>query len=216
MNGLPKKYARLGFKKGWAAFKKFRGSKGAFNTLRLPSKKKKTSAVTVHKRGAPQMARHSKKGSRVAALRSKASRALSKARNSGVFKNHADAAIAIGLGAAAGIGTSFAVGAIPLPASLPKPAAIKSALQAGLGVVLAMQKNKYLKYAGYGAAVLGVVGIARDLFNVPSFAGEVDEALYGELLEGDEEFMGSDGQWMGDPMAGDPLAGESMGSYSPF
>jgi len=213
MNGLPKKYARLGFKKGWAAFKRFRGSKGAFNTKRLPTKKKTGTTVTVHKKGAPPMAK--KTGSKVAALRAKASRALSKARGAGV--KHGDTLLAIGLGGAAGIATSFAVGAIPLPASLPKPAAIKSGLQAALGVGMAFQKNKYVKYAGYGAAVLGIVGLARDLFNVPSFAGEVDEALYGELLEGDEEFMGADGQWMGDPMAGDPMAGDPMmGSYSPF
>lgn len=213
MSGLPKKYARLGFKKGWAAFKKFKGSKGSFNTLRL-KKKPQTRTVTVHKKEGRTMAK-SKSPSKVAALRAKASRAISKARNSNVFKNHGDAALAIGLGAGGGIATSFAVGAIPLPASIPKPASVKSALQAAIGVVLAMQKNKYLKYAGYGSAVLGVVGIARDLFNVPSFAGEVDEAMYGELLEGDEEFMGSDGQWMGGAM-GEPLAGDDSGSFSPF
>lgn len=223
MSGLPKKFAQMGFAKGWAAFRKASKQRSAHKRIvKDQAKARPPKGVKLLKHPDPVK----RKGSgmkiskeKLAALKSRASRAASKVRNSGAFKNHGDAAMAIGLGAAGGIGSSFAIGMLPLPASLPKPAAIKSAAQAALGVVLAMQKNKMVKYAGYGAAVLGVVGVARDLFNVPSFAGEVDAAMYGELLEGDSEFMGENGEWMGDPLAGDPLAGDPlMGSstYQPF
>lgn len=217
MAGLPKAFAKMGFKKGWASFKKSRKQKKAHKRI------VKSIARTRAPKGIRLLAppTPTRKGSsvkiskvKIAALRERASKALSKARNSGTFKNHGEAIQAIGLGAAGAVASSYAIGMIPVPASLPKPGAIKSALQAGAGVFLAMQKNKQLKYAGYGMAVLGVVGVARELFNVPTFAGEVDAGMYGELLQGDEDFMGDDGEFMGDPMAGAPVM---MGdSFNPF
>lgn len=218
MAGLPKAFAKMGFKKGWASFKKSRKQKKAHNRIVAAQKPRKH-----HPKGirllAPPATSHRKGSSvkiskvKIAALRERASKALSKARNSGTFKNHGEAIQAIGLGAAGAIASSYAIGMIPVPASLPKPGAIKSGVQAAAGVFLAMQKNKQMKYAGYGMAVLGVVGVARELFNVPTFAGEVDAGMYGELLQGDEEFMG-DNEFMGDPMAGAPVM---MGdSFNPF
>lgn len=216
MAGLPKAFAKMGFKKGWAAFRKSRKKGKAHNYARSQERARRTApkGIVVATYHPPK-----KKGSgmkiskqKLSALKARASSALAKARNSGTFKNHGDAIQAIGLGAAGAVASSYAIGMIPVPASLPKPGAIKSAVQAGAGVFLAMQKNKQLKYAGYGMAVLGVVGVARELFNVPTFAGEVDLGMYGELLQGDEEFMG-DEDFMGQPLAGAPLMGES---FNPF
>lgn len=215
MAGLPKKYASMGFAKGWAAFRKALKQRSAHKRIvKSQAKAKPPKGIKLLSPTGPKRKGSGMKISKekLAALKSRASRAVSKARNSAVFKDHGDAAMAIGLGAAGGVASSFAIGMIPLPASLPKPGAIKSAAQAAVGVVLAMQKNKMVKYAGYGMAVLGTVGVARDLFNVPSFAGEVDSAMYGELLQGDDEFMGDgDGDFMGAPL-GAPLGA----SYDPF
>lgn len=209
MAGLPKSFAKMGFKKGWAAFKQSRKKKSAHKRIRKEYKKVK--APKGLRLLPPPVAKRKGSGSmkiskqKLSALKARASSAISRARNSSTFKNHGEAIQAIGLGAAGAVASSYAIGMIPVPAALPKPGAIKSAVQAGAGVFLAMQKNKHLKYAGYGMAVLGVVGIARELLNVPTFAGEVDEGMYGELLEGDEEYMGElayagDPAFMGDPM----------------
>jgi len=216
--GLPKQFAKMGFKKGWAAFKKFKGSKGAFNTKKITVKKKvsTTKKPIVHsaKKGASPMAESKK----MVALKSRLSGALKKARV-GVH-SPGEAALAIGEGLGGAIATSYAIGAIPT-GSLPRPGAIKSIAQIVLGGFLATRKNKHLKYVGFGTAIIGGVSLAREFLPVPTFAGEVDSALYGEEFMGDEfigdpmgeEFMGDN--FMGDPMMGQ---GEYMGqeTSSPY
>ncbi len=200
MAGLPKSFAKMGFKKGWAAFKRTRAAKKIHKQIkRNPAPKGiRVLPPTFHKKKGSAMKISKNK---LHALKERASKALSKARNSGTFRNHGEAMQAIGLGAVGAVASSYGIGMIPIPASLPKPGAIKSGVQAAAGVFLAMQKNKHLKYAGYGMAVLGVVGIARELFNVPSFAGEVDAGMYGELIAGDETYMG-EGELLGAPLSG--------------
>lgn len=215
MAGLPKSFAKMGFKKGWAAFKQSRKKKQAHKRIVREYKKVKApkgirilSPVPVKRKGSGMKIAKAK----IQALRARASKAVSRARNSGTFKNHGEAIQAIGLGAIGAVASSYGIGMIPLPASLPKPGAIKSGLQAGAGVFLAMQKNKQLKYAGYGMAVLGVVGMVREILNIPTFAGEVDAGMFGELLQGDEAYMGQgDLAYMGQPM-GEPLSG----GFDPF
>lgn len=215
--GLPKQFAKMGFKKGWAAFKKFKGSKGAFNTKRVKvSVKTKKNSTTkkpiVHsaKKGASPMAESKK----MLALKSRLSSALKKARV-GVH-SPGEATLAIGEGLGGAIVTSYAIGAIPT-GSLPRPGAIKSVAQILLGGFLATRKNKHLKYLGFGTAIIGGVSLAREFLPVPTFAGEVDSALYGEEFMGDE-FMGDplmgEGEYMGDPMMGDPMMGEE--TVSPY
>lgn len=228
--GLPKKYAKLGFKKGWAAFKKFKGTKGQFNTLRLKSKKSPRPVVTVHKRGAPQMAKAIAvaKSSKVAALKSRLASALKRARGAVKASDPMEAAVAIGEGFAGGLATSYLFGSIPT-GSLPKPGLIKSGAQTLTGAVMAFQKNKHIRYVGYGTAIVGLISVARELFPIPTFAGEVDTALFGDDFNGDEELLGYDENGMpvfgtsaemadpimGDPIMGDPIMGGEV-TASPF
>jgi len=231
--GLPKQFARLGFKKGWAAFRKFKGSKGAFNTLKLKAKKKTGSGsrvVTVHKKGVPAMGKAVATSSKTAALKARLASALRRARGSVKVTDPMEAGIAILEGFGGGVATSFALGAIPT-GSLPKPGLIKSGAQAIIGGVMAFQKNKHVRYIGYGTAVVGLISVARELFPIPTFAGEVDTAMFGEDFSGEEEFLGYDengvavygdplqgeGEYMGDPLMGDPLMGEAaQPSWNPF
>jgi len=204
--GLPKQFAKMGFAKGWAAFKRFKGTSGKKPrkaTVKVATKKKPTTTkkpivYSTAKKGASMA--DSKKTS---ALKARLSNALKKGR-AGIH-SPGEAAIAIGEGLGGGIATSYLVGALPT-GKMPRPGAIKSVLQLGLGVFLATRKNKHLKYVGFGTAIVGGMSLARELLPVPTFAGEVDSALYGE------EFMG-EGEYMGEPLAGRgrvhgrPLAG---------
>jgi len=218
--GLPKKYAKLGFKKGWAAFKKFKGTKGQFNTLRLKSKKSPRPVVTVHKRGAPQMAKAIAiaKSSKVAALKSRLSSALKRAKGAVKASDPKEAAFAIGEGFVGGVATSYLFGSIPT-GSIPKPALVKSVAQTLTGAILAIQKNKHLRYVGYGTAIVGLVSVARELLPIPTFAGEVDTALFGDDFNGEEELLGYDengmpvfgtSAQMSDPIMGDPIMGDPI------
>lgn len=214
MAGLPKKYARLGFKKGWAAFKKFKGSKGVFvrrSKVKIKAKGgTKTVTATVRKVG--EMS--SGKKTEVAALKSRLSSALGRARGAVKMDNPMDAAIAIGEGLGAGVASAYALGAIPTPSFIPKPGLVKSGLQLAIGVFLATRKNKHAKYAGFGMSIVGGMSMIREVLPVPTFAGEVDTAMFGEEYAGDPMGEGELLGWdeMGDPVyAGDPL-GDPLGA----
>ncbi len=212
--GLPAKYARMGFKKGWAAFRKFKGSKGQFNTKKSSVKIKtksgtKTTTATVRKVG--DMSANKK--TQVAALKSRLAGALGRARGAVKMDNPVDALVAVGEGLGAGVASAYALGSIPTPAFIPKPGLVKSGLQLGLGLFLATRKNKHAKYAGFGMAVIGGMSMIREVLPVPTFAGEVDTAMFGEEYAGEGMGEGELLGWdeMGDPVyAGDPL-GDPLG-----
>lgn len=225
--GLPKQFARLGFKKGWAAFKKFRGSKGAFNTKKAPktvkvkTRSKPKAQVIVAKKGPAKMADTKK----VSALKSRLSGALKRAKGA-IKDGPGEGLLMVGEGVASGIASAYIIGAIPVPAGLPKPGLIKSLIQTGAGIGLMFVKNKHARYAGAGMAIVGLISTSREFLPVPTFAGEVDAALFGESFDGDE-FMGEDGQVllgydtdgnaiMGDPMMGDPMMGDPLMGSNTF
>ncbi len=214
MAGLPKKFAKMGFAKGWAAFRKVhRKTKAAHKkaTTKAPARHKAAPAVTVHKRKGSGM-KISKE--RLEAMKGSVSKALAKVR-AAKATDGGEMALAVAEGIGAGVASSYAIGMIPVPAALPKPAMIKSAIQvaAGFGLALAV-KNKHAKYAGFGMAVIGGIGLARELFPIPTFAGEVDEGMYGADWTPDG-YMGNDGgEWMAEPL-GEPLGSESA-PVSPF
>ena len=203
MAGLPKVYAKMGFKKGWAEFKRKRAAGKAHKRIvRSQASAKPPAGVVMAKKRKGGGMKISKE--RLAELKGKASKAMARARAGGAatFRNHGEAIQAIGLGAGGAIASSYAIGMIPVPAALPRPDVVKSGVQCVAGVVLSMQKQKQLKYAGYGMAVVGLLGVARGLFSVPTFAGEVDAGMYGELFQGEEEFMGEVLQGDSAPMGG--------------
>ena len=115
-------------------------------------------------------------------MKESARKALTRARESGQVKDAADAAKVIGIGVAAGVGSSMALGAVPIP-FLPadKSPMVKSLAQAGLGGFLMMKKNKMLRYAGAGMAILGAADLIKRLLpvSVPTMAGEADEMMFG-------------------------------------
>ena len=216
----------MGFKKGWAAFKKFKGTKGAFNTKRAPK------TVKVKTRVTPKAATPAKKGTaimadtkKVTALKSRLAGALKRAK--GAMKDGpGEGLLMVGEGLGAGVASAYLFGALPVPASLPKPGMIKSGAQTALGVGLMFVKNKHARYAGAGMAIIGGLSLIREFLPVPTFAGEVDAALYGEAFDG-EEFAGDDGSVllgydadgnavMGDPMMGDPMMGNANTFVSPY
>lgn len=215
MAGLPKKFAKMGFAKGWKAYRqtksprkaKKRTAARATPKRKAPARKRASStAVTVHKRSSG-MSKLTK--NRIAAMKTSVSKALAKVR-AAKATDGGEMAIAVGEGIAAGVASSYAIGMLPVPASLPKPAMIKSAIQvaAGFGLALAI-KNKHAKYAGFGMAIIGGIGLARELFPIPTFAGEVDEGMYGADWTPDGYMGNEDTPWMNEPM------GEPMGSEAP-
>lgn len=115
-------------------------------------------------------------------MKDKASKALKRARETGQVKNAGEAAAVIGVGLAAGVVSSLGLGAIPMPAAVgDKGALLKDAVQAGGGVFLMLQKNKWMKYAGAGIALLGGADFLRRVLPVavPTMAGEADDLMYG-------------------------------------
>lgn len=215
-SGLPKIYAKMGFKKGWAAYKRARGGK---RRATASKPKKKPSAPVRHKKrkAAPVPALHRHKGgsmgtsvkiskNRLQEFKDKLKRASAKVRAAKDL-DLGEVGIASAEAIAGGVASSYLIGLIPVPASMPKPGLIKSGLQTALGIGGAVAfKNKHVRYACLGAAVIGGVGVLRDFFPIPTFAGEVDESMYGESgPDSDYAFMG-----MGEPL------GEPLGADAPF
>jgi len=209
MAGLPAKYAKMGFSKGWKAFravhKKTKAAHAAATKKAEPVVKKRSGGMKISKE-------------RLEGMKASVSKALAKVR-AAKATDGGEMALAVAEGIGAGVASSYAIGMIPVPAALPKPAMAKSALQvaAGFGLALAV-KNKHAKYAGYGMAIMGGIGLARELFPIPTFAGEVDESMYGAdwTPEGLNEPLGFEeamSTGMGEPLGAEPAA---SGTYSPF
>lgn len=119
---------------------------------------------------------------RFESMKESASKALKRARESGQVKDAGDAAKVVLTGVAGGIASSMALGAVPLPFLSPdKSPMVKSLMQAGAGGFLMMNKNKLIKYAGAGMAILGAADLIKRLLpvSVPTMAGEADEMMYG-------------------------------------
>lgn len=228
-SGLPKQYAKMGFGPGWRAYKRspaYRAKHGKSGGSRPKAKKKahKAPARPAHhpkkKKHASVPAvvhHHPKKGSssmkvsksKMAALMARVKGHAARLRKAKSM-DLAEVGLALGEGLAGGVASSYAFGMIPVPASLPKPAAIKSAAQMASGIGLAvMMKNKHIRYAGMGMAMVGGMGLLREIFPIPTMAGEVDASMFGEP---DPSLMGWNGGGMGEPL-GEPLGGES--SWSP-
>jgi len=217
-SGLPKQYAKMGFSRGWAAYKRTPGYKakhgGAKPRKSRPKKKSAPRPPMRHKAKksapVPVVHSHTKKGSssmkvsksKMAALLARVKGHAAKIR-AAKSTDVMDVSLALGEGLAAGVASSYGFGMLPIPASLPKPGAIKSAAQCASGVALAvMSKNKHIRYAGMGMAFMGGLGVIREIIPVPTLAGEVDASMFGEPLGYDPnpELMGWNGNGMGEPL----------------
>jgi len=216
-SGLPKQNAKMGFGPGWAAHKRSPGYRAKFGG----KKKRKTSPRPKAKKAAP--IRHKKKKAaplpvvHVHPKKGSGSMKVSKAKMVALMarmKGHAariraakstdmaDVGLALGEGLAAGVASSYGFGMLPIPASLPKPGAIKSGAQCAAGVAMAvMSKNKHIRYAGMGMAFMGGLGVLREIIPIPTMAGEVDASMFGEPLGYDGN--GGQAAFMGEPLGGD-------------
>lgn len=194
--GLPAKYAKMGFKKGWAAFRSAKRGRSMGHSHKTSHKKTHTKhhPVTVFQLSGPaKIGGNSVKisKSRLQELADKARRAMAKVREMKTT-DAAEAGIAIAEGAAGAVGSSWLLGMIPVPANLPRPGAWKAVAQIAVGVGAAtLAKSKHIRYPGYGAAIIGAIGLAREFYPLPALAGEVDTFMYGG----------------GGPLEGGPLEG---------
>lgn len=170
--GLPKKYAKLGFKKGWAAYKKtdaYKRRKG-IKVASKPTKKKTISRKTEPKRtnnvkrSTGTVKRTIQKSKRV--VKSGAKKMIKGINKKSVTNSLVNVLFGV-LGA---IGGNVAVNMIPL--KMPK---LKSAIPVLGGVVLSTQKNNAIKMAGLGMAISGGVAMSKTFLpNVKWLAGEED------------------------------------------
>jgi hypothetical protein len=224
-HGLPSKYAKLGFKKGWPAYRASQRGHGQTKKTAHKPKHKARNPINIFQLSAPHTP---KKGShmkiskiRLSGMADKTRRALAKVRE---LKSGGALEVGIGLGEAAvgALGSSWLVGLIPVPATMARPGLIKSGAQAliGTGLAVTMYKNKHLRFVGFGAGLMGVIGLARELLPLPQFAGEVDAAMYGnpefETMGDPLEGAPLSGPLEGDPLEGDPMEGDnSSNEFSP-
>ncbi len=207
-SGLPKMYAKMGFKKGWAAYKRSKGSSSKKRrpaaSRSAPKKRPAQPARRSKRRSAPVPAVvHRRKGSSMAVriskeklngLTSRLSSALARARQAKSM-DAAEMGVAVAEGLAAGVATSYVIGMIPVPGFVPRPDIVKPLVQGAAGFGLGvMAKNKHLKYMGYGTCLIGAMGVLRAAFPIPVLAGEVDGAMYGEPLG----WTSDEGTFMGD------------------
>lgn len=154
--GLPKKYAKYGFKKGWKLFnaaKNSRKKKTSGSTHVTPKLKGKTMAkkkraksggtkIIVRTAGAPAKKRKTMGRRRAPSL---------------VSKKTMDAIIDGGIMGATAIGSTAALGVVPVVKEWPTIA--KVATQVGTGILLLAPKDKYIKKAGMGVIIGSVISL---------------------------------------------------------
>lgn len=219
--GLPKAFAKLGFAKGWKAFKASKKTRTKKAPTRARAKTRvKTKALVISR---PKKIRKITVTQKLGG--SKMSR-LSKFK--GKFKSVITSRTAMETGitiaeiGAGGIIGSMAFGALPLPVNFTRPGLVKSSSQfVVLGLLALMIKERHSRTILAGGAALGLVGTVKELMpKVPALAGEMDYAMYGDPLNGDP-LAGMDEETgaLSDSFEGDPLAGSPSpfrGATSPF
>lgn len=212
-SGLPKKYAKMGFAKGWKAFKRLKKAKPAPTRKRAKSKPQATSRAIVVAKPKVIVKWKTKLKESGRKMRGSISKFKNKFKSAVTSKTAIEMGVTVGEVAAGGILGSLAFGAIPVPKTFTRPDLVKSSAQFVVSGLLALIiKEKHTRTVLAGSSALGLVGTVKAFFpKVPALAGEADFQFYGDPLDGDplDGMDGEDGQSV---FSGDPLAG----NVSPF
>lgn len=222
--GLPKAFAKLGFAKGWKAFKASKKT----STKKAPTRARAKSKP-VAKRKKALVSFRAVPAKKVQVINTKGVRKMSKlSKFKGKFKSVITSRTAMETGitiveiGAGGVIGSMAFGALPVPVTFQRPGLVKSAAQfVTLGLLALMVKEKHSRTLLAGGAALGLVGTVKELFpKTPTLAGEMDYQMYGDPLNGDPlSGMDDETGTLADAYEGDPLAGAASpfrGATSPF
>lgn len=174
MAGLPKKFAKMGFKKGWPAFRATKGgrkkAKAKKHTRHARPKRAKARKRIRKATGEPQkegvkMARRRKRGG----FRGRARRVVRRARVG--METRPGKVVMSALEATGGaILSSLIVNQSPVIKD--QATTVKSAVQGGIGLAAIMfVRNRHVKSLGAGAVVAALMGIAKDMLKVNPLAG---------------------------------------------
>ena len=159
--GLPKKYAKMGFKKGWKAYKA---------SKRKPARKtaRKATSRAVAKRSTPTKTARKRGGGTAVVSKRKRPRTAR-----GFVDASTRAMMNVGIGVSGAVTTAGVVNALPIQSTQGK-----AWTQTLLGVataVLSPRKMRWLRVAGAGAAMHGGISVVKSMgFILPLLAG-VDE-----------------------------------------
>jgi hypothetical protein len=174
MPGLPKRFAKMGFKKGWAAFRAGGGAskrtKAKKHTRHArpkrarAAKKTRKPTGTHQEKGVTKMAKRRRKS-----VRGRARRAVRRVRAG--METRPGKVVTMALSAAAGgILTSLAVNNAPVIKD--QSSTVKSVAQGALGIAAIMfVRNKHVKSLGAGAVIAAVMGAAKSMLKVEPLAG---------------------------------------------
>ena len=210
--GLPSKYAKMGFAKGWKKYKASKKKKRVIN----PSKKRGTAMARRKKRTAGKAVRVYVKNPRRRRYRRRYRR------NPAMFKGFTQALAPMLAGAMGSVGMNLLLSRIPMI-----PPKWRGATKLGIGALMITQKNQFIRWAGI---VIGALAIKDILVNfVPALAGDeitdsdieqidnyVNEEMMAdnaELMADNEELMEDNYDLMGDSLDPIVIDDEMDGEY---
>ena len=165
MPGLPRKYAKMGFAKGWRAYKasknKRRSPKRKSSKRKSPKRRRRNPAPRARKR-------RSNPG------RSRSRRLIPRLRRP-TARSVQRTAMYVGAGVGGAVATAAAVRAMPLT----EPTRAWTQLGVGtLGVAMLNPKRALWRFAAGGAALAGALAIVKTQFpNMPLLAGACDGCM---------------------------------------
>jgi hypothetical protein len=162
MAGLPKKYAKMGFAKGWKAYR------AAKRKRKSPAKPKRK--TTTRRRTQP-MARKRKTSRRRRTARKVARGLYTNPAVRGVGRKTTKAIINTGIGVGGAVGTAAVINMMPIQDSRAKAL---TQLAIGMGMLALTPKNAImLKVAGGGASLAGALALVKASgMPLPLLAGE--------------------------------------------
>jgi len=156
--GLPKKYAKHGFKKGWKLYKAAKRKRLSGTTTKTVSKRKPSTSTGASKTMAKSKPKRKIVYRTVKTTRKMGRRKAPKLISQATINTIIDG-VAIGGSA---IGSTFLMGLLPYVKD--QNAWIKALIQGGSGVfMISLVKDKYLKKAGMGMVVGSAISAALPL-----------------------------------------------------
>jgi len=175
MAGLPKRFAKMGFKKGWAAFRATMGGGRKKAKAKKHTRHARPKRARAAKRNRKPTGEHQEKGvtkmakRRKRSVRGRARRAVRRMRTG--MESRPGKILTMAVSAAAGgVLTSLAVNNAPMIKD--QNSTVKSAVQGAIGVgAIMFVRNRHVKSLGAGAVIAAVMGIAKSMLKVEPLAG---------------------------------------------